>query len=71
MTGRADRIVKVAEGWQVQSESGKPLGTYETRGEAEARLRQVEMFKHMRKDVVQDYQGLPRTDSAQSNRRHG
>jgi hypothetical protein len=37
-------------GYIVLSEKGKRLGgPYRTRAEAERRLRQVEMFKHMRK----------------------
>lgn len=43
------KIVKVKDKWQVQSEKGKNLGTYDTKEEAEKRLKQVEMFKHMKK----------------------
>jgi len=32
--------------WQVQSEEGKNLGTYDTKEEADKRLGQVEYFKH-------------------------
>lgn len=42
-------IVKVGSKYQVRSESGKPLGTYKTRAEAEKRLRQVEHFKSKKK----------------------
>lgn len=38
-------IVKVGSKFRVQSESGKNLGTYSTRGEAAKRLEQVEYFK--------------------------
>ena len=40
------KIVKTKNKYQVQSESGKNLGTYDTKEEAEKRLRQVEYFKH-------------------------
>lgn len=40
------KIVKVKNKYQVQSESGRNLGTYDTKEEAEKRLRQVEYFKH-------------------------
>jgi hypothetical protein len=43
-------IRKVADGYRVVSKGGKNLGTYRTRAEAERRLRQVEMFKHMRRN---------------------
>lgn len=43
------KIVKVKDKWQVQSENGKNLGTYDTKEEAKKRLQQVEMFKHMKK----------------------
>lgn len=34
--------------YRVVSENGRNLGTYSTRAEAEKRLKQVEMFKHMK-----------------------
>ena len=40
------KIVKIKNKYQVQSESGRNLGTYDTKEEAEKRLRQVEYFKH-------------------------
>lgn len=43
------KIVKKDNKYQVQSEKGKNLGTYDTKEEAEKRLKQVEMFKHMKK----------------------
>ena len=43
------KIVKKDNKYQVQSEKGKNLGTYDTKSEAEKRLKQVEMFKHMDK----------------------
>lgn len=39
-------IKKVKEGYRVVSESGRNMGTYHTKAEAEKRLRQVEFFKH-------------------------
>jgi len=41
-------IVKEGNLWVVLAESGRKMGSYKTRAEAEKRLRQVEMFKHMR-----------------------
>jgi hypothetical protein len=35
--------------WRVISEKGKNLGTYDSKEEAEKRLKQIEMFKHMKK----------------------
>lgn len=35
--------------YRVLSESGKNLGTYDTKNKAKARLRQIEMFKHINK----------------------
>jgi len=42
-------IVKVKGGYQVKSKTGKNLGKYKTKAAAEKRLKQVEMFKHMKK----------------------
>lgn len=43
-------IIKVKEGWRVIGEkTGRSFGTYPSRKQAEKRLRQIEMFKHMRK----------------------
>lgn len=39
-------IVKKKNLFQVLSESGKNLGKYKTKTEAEKRLKQVEYFKH-------------------------
>ena len=38
-------IKKVKEGYRVVAESGRNMGTYATKEEAERRLRQVEYFK--------------------------
>ena len=47
------KIITVQENkkkkYRVVSENGRNLGTYNTRPEAEKRLKQVEMFKHMKK----------------------
>ncbi len=40
---------KIKNGWKVVAESGRSMGTYKTKKEATIRLRQVEMFKHMKK----------------------
>lgn len=42
-------IVKVKEGWRVVAESGRNMGTYKKKEDAEKRLKQIQMFKHMRK----------------------
>ncbi len=42
-------IRKVKEGYRVVSESGRNMGTYPTKEEAEKRLKQIEYFKHKRK----------------------
>jgi hypothetical protein len=45
-------IKKVKEEYQVVSEkSGRNMGTYKTKEEAIKRLRQVEYFKHVKKDI--------------------
>jgi hypothetical protein len=44
-----DMIRRVKAGYQVQSESGKNMGTYKTEAEAKKRLRQIEYFKHRKK----------------------
>ena len=41
-------VKKVGKEWCVFSESGKKLGCYPTRPAAEKRLKQIEMFKHMK-----------------------
>lgn len=48
-----EKIVKKGSKWQVQSEKGKNLGTYDTKEEAEKRLKDVEMFKHMNEKIIQ------------------
>ena len=43
-------IRKVKEGYRVVAESGRNMGTYPTKEQAEKRLRQIEMFKNMKKN---------------------
>ena len=43
-----EKIIKKGTKYQVQSEKGKNLGTYNTREEAQKRLKQVEYFKHIK-----------------------
>jgi len=35
--------------YRVESEKGRNMGTYDSRSKAEKRLKQIEMFKHMKK----------------------
>ena len=43
-------IIKVKQGYRVLSKvKHRNMGTYKTREEAEERLKQIEMFKHMNK----------------------
>ncbi|MCM1260693.1 MAG: hypothetical protein NC222_07050 [Staphylococcus sp.] len=46
------KIVKEDGKYQAQSEKGRSFGTYNTKGEAEERLKQMEMFKHMKKSSL-------------------
>jgi len=41
-------IVRTSKGWTVKDHRGRNLGTYKKKEEAEERLRQVEMFKHIK-----------------------
>ena len=45
-----EKIVKMGSKWQVQSEKGRNMGTYDTKAEAEERLRQVHYFKYAKED---------------------
>ena len=56
-----EKIVKKDGKYQVQSEKGRNLGTYDTKEEAEDRLKEVEMFKHMNESVDEGYNRLKRT----------
>jgi hypothetical protein len=41
-------VKKVGSKWVVGSKEGKYLGTYDTKQEAQRRLRQIEYFKYLR-----------------------
>jgi len=50
-----ERIVKRKDGWYVKSRKGRNLGgPYSTKKEAEKRLKEVEKFKHMKKESISD-----------------
>jgi len=49
-----ETVVKKGDKWQVQSHSGKNMGTYDTKEEAEKRLGQVEYFKHKNESIKQN-----------------
>lgn len=51
---KVSKIVKKDDKYQVQSEKGRNLGTYDSKSKAEERLKQVEMFKHMKKKSSYD-----------------
>jgi len=44
-------IRKTSRGYEVLAESGRCMGIYATRKEADKRLMQVEMFKHMKRKI--------------------
>lgn len=46
-----EKIVKIGNKWQVQSEKGRNMGTYDTKAEAEERLRQVHYFKYAKEEL--------------------
>lgn len=49
MLNKISYIEQLSNGnYRVLSEKGKNLGTYKTRNEAKKRLKQIEMFKHMK-----------------------
>ena len=51
-----DIIKKTDKGYIIYSEKGKRLSKpFKTRKEAEDRLKEIEMFKHMKKDAADDY----------------
>lgn len=41
-------IIRVKKGYRVVAESGRNMGTYPTKEQAEKRLRQIEFFKHLK-----------------------
>lgn len=48
---KESKVVKQDGKYQAQSEKGKNFGTYDTKQEAEDRVKQMEMFKHMKKNA--------------------
>lgn len=44
-------IKKMKGGYRVVAESGRNMGMYKTKAEAKKRLRQIEFFKHSKKEV--------------------
>lgn len=50
-----EKLVKKGSKWQVQSEKGKNMGTYDTEKEAKERLKQVEYFKHKNESIDDDF----------------
>ena len=48
---KKSKVVKQDGKYQAQSEKGKNFGTYDTKQEAEDRVKQMEMFKHMKKNA--------------------
>ena len=42
-------IKRMKSKWVVLAESGRKMGSYDTKKEAEKRLRQIEIFKHLKK----------------------
>lgn len=51
---KESKVVKKYDKYQAQSEKGKNFGTYDTKEEAENRVKQMEMFKHMDKDASKE-----------------
>jgi len=49
-----EKIVKKGSKWQVQSEKGRNMGTYDTKSEAEKRLKQVHYFKYKNEELDED-----------------
>jgi hypothetical protein len=41
-------IVRTNKGWTVKDHTGRNLGTYKSKEEAEKRLMQIEMFKYIK-----------------------
>lgn len=57
-------IKKLKNGkYRVTSRSGKNLGTYSTKSEAKKRLKQVEMFKHLKKEAKEKKLDLKEIES--------
>jgi len=60
-----EKIVKKGSEYEVQSEKGRNMGRYKTKKEAEDRLNQIEMFKHMKESWFDDDQFFTRDDLAE------
>ncbi|MGC9309723.1 MAG: hypothetical protein ACP5D2_03460 [Candidatus Nanoarchaeia archaeon] len=43
-------IKKTSRGYEVKAKTGRTMGIYKTKAEAESRLKQIEMFKAMAKE---------------------
>lgn len=57
-------IKKLPNGkYRVESKSGKNLGTYDSKADAEDRLKQIEMFKHMKKKSSNDRVDLSKIEN--------
>lgn len=39
-------VVKQGSNWVIKSQTGKTLGTFKSKEEADKRLREIEFFKH-------------------------
>lgn len=50
-----EKIVKKGSKWQVQSEKGRNMGTYDNKADAEERLKQVEYFKHKNESIDDNF----------------
>jgi len=48
-------IKKTKQGYEVLAKTGRCMGKYKTKSEAEARLKQIEMFKAMAKKRLEAY----------------
>ena len=48
-----EKIVKIGNKWQVQSEKGRNMGTYDTKAEAKKRLQQVHYFKYAKENLTE------------------
>ena len=60
---KKSKVVKQDGKYQAQSEKGKNFGTYDTKQEAKDRVKQMEMFKHMKKksadkDFAQEFTNM-------------
>ena len=63
-----EKIVQIGNKWQVQSEKGRNMGTYDTKAEAEERLRQVHYFKYAKEDFEDQQLDLALTQITQKKK---